>query len=333
MWDFKLLKATQTLEKTMPYMIYRLAMYLLLSLVLIFGIVAGTGSGLILDSFSAGPGSTGSRFFTGAGGIAGFLIFALVIYGFRGTWFYSIRAPHVALLNEALGEAVIQQGRTQIADVRNRVSKRFSDSTHLYTLVTRIKAVLGYLFRRGTGIGQRLAGLGDSLFARVFARMAETLASYVHETILAVCLKDLNRSASAVAAATLTLYAQNFDRLFKNGLALLALKYFAALVIFLLMLTPVGWLDQIVPVDFGVWHYVLALLLTWPIKSALFDPIVLAAMLGVFQDLTRGQSADPEWEARLAGESPEFASIKKQAEFLDGSSEHPADSTEIGNQD
>ncbi|MCI0666655.1 MAG: hypothetical protein L0Y43_01210 [Methylococcaceae bacterium] len=310
----------------MAYMIYRLAMYLVLSLVLVFAILAGTGTGLILDSFA-----TNSSFFSGIGGIAGFAIFGFVFYWFRDTWLYSMKAPHVALLNEAIEERIVQQGRAQVAHAQNRVSERFSSAANLYTLDKRTKAVLAHLFRRCNAIGQRLSGLGDTIFSRLIARIAETSASYVHETILAECLKDTTRSASSVATAALVLYAQNFDRLFKNALALLALKYFAATVIYLLMLAPVGWIDEIIPVELGGWAYVLALLLTWPIKSALFDPIALAAMLGVFQDLTRGQSPDSDWEVRLASESPEFASIKKQAEFLEATSDNTNTSGEARN--
>ncbi|MGH8548969.1 MAG: hypothetical protein ACRERU_10290 [Methylococcales bacterium] len=320
MWDFKLLKATQTLEKTMAYMIYRLAMYLLLSLALVFGILAGIGTGLILDSF------TSSGVFSGIGGTAGLAMTILILYWFRGTWFYFIKAPHIVLLNEAIGEAFVQQGLAQVAHARSRVGERFCSSTHLYTLDNRIKAVLTYLFRRCTGAGKWLVRLEDTLFSRLIGRVLEVPITYVHEVIIAECLKDLTRSASAVATTALALYAQNFDRLFKNASVLLALKYLAALVIFILMLAPIGWIDEIIPVEFGNWTYVFALLFTWPIKSALFDPIALAALMGVFADLVRGQSIAPDWEAKLASDSPEFASIKRQAEFLDRSSGNPDDS-------
>jgi hypothetical protein len=312
MWDFKLLKATQTLEKTMAYMIYRLGMYLVLSLVLIFGILAGTGFGLILDSMFSK-----SDFFVGVGGIAGFVVFAFIFYWFRGSWLFSMRAPHVALLNEALGEATTPQGWSQVAHGRRRVSERFSTADELLVLDKRIKATLAYLFRRSTAIGQKLSGLGDSTSSRLLARIAEIPAAFSDEIILGYCLNDSSRSASAAAITGLTLFAQNFRRLFRNAIALLTFKYLITFIIFLLMLSPVGWVDQIIPVEFGYWRYVFAALMTWPLKSALFDPIVVAAMMQVFADVTAGQHIEPNWVADLAEHSPEFAGLKNQAEYLE----------------
>lgn len=309
MWDFKLLNSIQTFEKTMSFMIYRLAMYCVLSLVLLFGILAGTGSGLILDSLF-----TTSNFFVGFGGFTGFAVVAVVLYWFRSNWFFSIKAPHIALLDESIGP----QDRARVAYARSRVSERFSTAAELHKLDKRIRAVLAYLFRQCTGVGQRLAKLDDTIFARLISRIAAIPATYDHETILAECLKESASSASGVATRALALYAQNFNRLFKNAGILLGMNVIASLVIFMLMLTPVGWIDEIIPVEFGYWRYVFALLLTWPIKSALFDPIVLAAMLGVYADLTRGQNFEPDRDVDLSKNSPEYASLKKQAEFLDG---------------
>ncbi|MGH8499260.1 MAG: hypothetical protein ACRERV_10705, partial [Methylococcales bacterium] len=290
MWDFKLLNATQTLEKTMAYVIYRLAMYLVLSLTLIFGILAGTGTGLILDSLF-----TTSGLFVGAGGFIGFAIFAFVLYWFRANWFYSIKAPHIALLNEP----GIHQGWVRVVHARSLVRERFPTAAELYILDKRIQVVLAYLFRQNTEVGQRLSKLGDTIFSRLITRVSEIPATSVHETIIAECLKNASLSASGVATGALALYAQNFKPLFKNAGILLGLNVIASLGVVLLMLTPIGWIDEIIPVEFGIWTYVFALLLTWPIKSALFDPIVLAAMMSVFADLTRGQNIDPEWEVNL----------------------------------
>ena len=315
MWDFKLLKATQTLEKTMAYMIYRLAMYIVLSLVLVFGILAGTGFGLILDSLFSSPG-----FFVRIGGFAGFVLFGFVLYWFRSSWFFSMKAPHIALLNESIDNAFVQQGWAQVGHGRSRVSERFSSSTDLFALDKRIKGVLACLYNRSTVIGQRLSGFKDTILSRVLRRIAEIPATQMDEIIVADCLRNPERSHSAAAAAALTIFARHFGRLFKNAWILLILKYVVAFVIFLLMLSPIGWIDGIIPVEFGKWTYVFALLLTWPIKSALLDPIVLAAMLNVFLALPRGQEPDSDLESQLAHDCSDFASIQKQAEFLDKTS-------------
>ncbi|MGH8552982.1 MAG: hypothetical protein ACRERS_06770, partial [Methylococcales bacterium] len=290
------------------YVIYRLAMYVLLSLALIFGIVAGTGTGLFLDSMFATPGM-----FVRIGGFAGFTIVAVVLYGFRANWLFSIKAPHVALLNES----GIQPGWARVVEARKLVRKRFSTSAELHTLDKRIQAVLAFLFKQNTGLGQRIAKLDTTMFSRLVSVIAEIPATYVHEIILSECLKDATRSASGAAVGALSLYAQNFQRLFNNQSILFSLKGVAWLVIFVLMLTPVGWVDEIIPAEFGIWSYVFALLLSWPIKSSLFDPIGVAAMLGVFSDLTRAQTIDPQWERKLTEQSAQFASLKKRAEFLD----------------
>ena len=91
MWDFKFLSATQTLEKTMAYVMYRLVMYLVLSLFLVMAMLLGSGTGLMMGSMAAGADPTTLATQGGGGGevsgVIGFAVFAFLLYLFRGTWF------------------------------------------------------------------------------------------------------------------------------------------------------------------------------------------------------------------------------------------------------
>ena len=317
MWDFKLLNATQTLEKTMAYVMYRLVMYLVLSLFLVIAMLLGSGTGLMMGSMAAGaePITLATQ---GGGegevsGVIGFAVFALLLYLFRGTWFHAIKVPHIVLLQKSETLA----GWVQIGYAKSRAKERFPNAGELSTLDTRIRGSLAYLGGQTTGFGRWFSRLGDGTAARVVTGISAGLMTLTHEVIVARCLKDASRSASAVAAESLVYYGQNFEKLFRNSLVLLVVKYAVALALFVLILAPVGWLDEALPVNFGNWTYVFALLLTWPIKSAVIDPIGLVAMINLYSDLTEGQSPDAQWEEKLGTECDDFSRIKKQAEYAD----------------
>ncbi len=308
MFEFKLLQATQIVEKTMAYTIYRLSLYLALSLGFVFATILGTGTQLMVGSFSRTPDSVGA-----VGGIVGFMLFGIVLYLFRGHWLYAVKAPHIVLLNDSMDESIVQQGWGQVRNAKQRVRNQYPNAAVMHRLNESIKDVLTDLFDSQTNIGKALPDFGDLPFSKLLNRVCSLPVTYTSEVIFASCFKKSSDLGASTVASSLLLYAQNFSALWRSAWVLFILNNVGWLCIFLLVQTPIAWLAEFLPVTLGGWETIFSLVLAWPIKAALFEPIGICAMMALFNQLTHNQTVDSAWEEKLAGLSDSFQTIQKKA--------------------
>src|SRR5690554_6811247 len=111
MWDFRIGTALGLMAKTLPFILFRLAVYfgVALAYVLMTGVGAGVGWGI------GGFGDEGFRAAsTFWGGVAGFGIVGVIMYVLREYLLYMVKAGHIAVLVELLEGHSLPQGRSQI---------------------------------------------------------------------------------------------------------------------------------------------------------------------------------------------------------------------------
>lgn len=309
MFDFRILRATQVVEKTMAYTIYRLALYLGLSFGFVVATIAGVGMGLMVGAFFRE-----SVFFISVTAIAGFAAFGAVLYFSRGSWLYRVKAPHLVIINESMDERVVQHGWSQVVYARQLVNSRFEGASDLRCLYEAIQGFLLDLVETRTERGSKLLqGL-----ARLPGFVRERLVLFplcgIAEVILSCCFRHRDQSVSVAVGDAMAVCARNFRVLLRNVLALFALNILASLAVYMLVLAPVGWLEELLPVAIGGWKYVLALLLVWPVKAAVFDPVVSAAMIDLFERVADSQPVDTPFRSGLAGDSEIFAQLLAEAD-------------------
>ncbi|MGN6150362.1 MAG: hypothetical protein ACTHPD_17655, partial [Rhizomicrobium sp.] len=148
----------------------------------------------------------------------------------------------------------------------------------------------------------------------------------VDEVILAYLIRTRTTNPWQTAEDGLVLYAQNYKHFLKNALWLWVIMWAVTILIFAVLLGPVGALVWIFPGhNAGLWAFVLALIFAVALKKALLEPLAIASLMQVYFKTIEGQQPDPEWSARLSQASGKFRELaQKAADWLPRPPQKPA---------
>ncbi|GEM_PF-255718 len=309
MLDIKILTATQTMERTLGFTFYRLFLCFAVSFSFVLATLMGSGIAMMMGS------AVDKMAVWGASGASiGFVVCGVIVYLARGIWLYKVKARHIALLVDAVAEKVLPQGWAQIEYGRQQVGKRFNLSRDLVGLDRQIRQVQIYLLRTCTKLGVQIPDIPNGFVAKSIYGVIAVPLTYTDEVILAQCFRGDSNTPWVEARNGVVYYAQNFGLIWRNALLLFVLTYAGLFCVYLLMLVPVEWVEGILPIPIGNWKYVFALVFAWPIKAAIFDPIVIAGLILLFFEKIDGTIPNSDWVNRLNNSSDEFKEIQRRAE-------------------
>lgn len=310
MWDFDIGRSLGLMGKTLPFIVFRMAVYfgIAVAYVLVTGVGAGVGWGV--GAFGDEDFRIASIFW---GGAIGFGLTAGVIYFLREYILYIVKAGHIAVLTELIDGKDIPDGKGQIEHASSVVKERFAEASVLFAVDQLVKGILVAI----TGLLQGLAsflpvpGLQQLMgVVRAFLRIAVGL---IDEVILAYAIRTRSTNPWASAQTALVLYAQNYKVMLKNAAWLTVFTYVLAFFVFLFMLAPAAAVVYLIPGGWSAGGFVFALVFAWAVKAALIEPFAMACMVQVFFKTIEGQSPDPQWEARIEGASKKFGELKDKA--------------------
>lgn len=308
MWDFSMSTALGLMRKTMPYLLFRIAVYF--GIAAAYVIVTGTGAGI-----GYGVGGFGDTDFqtstTVWGGVIGFGVTAGVLYLMREYLLYIVKAGHIAVMVELLEGRELPEG--QVAYGRKIITERFGEASVLFGVDQLIKGVVGAI----TGLVQGLLSIlpipGLDKIMGVVRAYLKLAVGLVDEVILAHGLRTRSENPYASAKEALVLYGQNAKPMLKNAAWLTLFTYGLSIIVFLVMLAPAAAVVYIMPGAWSAGGIVFALLFAWAVKVAVIEPFAIACLLQAFFKVTAGQTPNPEWEAKLDGASKKFKKLGDKA--------------------
>ncbi len=279
MWNFNLLAATRTVEATMPFMLYRLAVCLGVAFAALFAALAGAGTFIAFASFSARPGGMANF-----GALAGLCALAFFLYRYRAGLFFNIKAGHLALLAELAWGEKLPQGKQLIELAKQKASQRFPKEVDFLEINESVKQVLHALPAKHCPYLNQVA---NKNLANILGELAGRIAQTGDQALL--CLSFVAKEANPWESVRtgLVLHLRHFDMLSKNRMYLLAFEYLGLLVAYVAMLYPVDSAVSMLPVDVGVWRYVFALIFAWSLKAAFLEPIATTALAELYFDLAK----------------------------------------------
>ena len=310
MWDFQMRKAMGLMMRTMPFLVFRMAVYfgIAVAYVLVTGVGAGVGWGI---------GAFGEPDFqattTAYGGVIGFALTAGVIYFLREYILYIVKAGHIAVMVEALDGRELPEGKNQISYAKDVVSARYSEASVLFGVDQLVKGVVRAITGLIQGIMNLLPipGLNNIMgVVRAFLRVAVGL---VDEVILAHAIRTRSENPWSSAREALVLYGQNARPMLRNAAWLTLFVYAISFVVFLVMLAPAALVVWLLPGAWSAGGFVFALLFAWAVKAALIEPFAIACLLQAFFKVTDGQEPNPEWQAKLENASGKFREMGEKA--------------------
>lgn len=308
MWDFDISKTLGIMMKTMPFILLRMAIYFGITLGYMLAIGAGSGIGYGVGQLGSDPAA-----FALGGGIAGFAIVSLALYWLREYILYMVKAGHIAVMVELIGNRPMPDGKGQIAHAREVVSARFGETSALFALDQLIKGAIAAITGLIGGVAAFLPIPGLQGIARLINGVIRMSLTYVDEIVLGYNIRTGSTNPWESSRQGVVLYAQNAKIMVKNAVWLTLIMWALAFVIFLLLLAPAGALVWAMPGAAGGWGFVAALVFAWALKAALLEPFAIAALMSVYFKVIEGQRPDPVWDGRLMNASDKFRDLAGQA--------------------
>ncbi len=309
MWDFSVGKTLAIMMRTMPFILFRMAVFFGIALAYIVSTGACGGFGWLLGRlFSTDPGGWGVW-----GGIFGFGFVSAALYWLREWILWHVQAGHIAVMVEALAGRELPNGQGQIAYAATVVKDRFGESNVLFLVDQLVKGVIAVI----TGLVSFLGSFVPMQQVQGLINFVNAVISYslrfLAPVVLAHNIAIRSENPWETSRHAVVLYAQNYWTFLKNALWLVLFSYALTILIFVVMIVPIGAIAAFFPGDLAIWGVILALVFAISFKAAILDPFAICAMIQVFQKATAGQTPDPAWDAKLASASAKFRQLGEKA--------------------
>lgn len=310
MADFSSSTSLRLMRMTAPFVVFRLVVYVCVTVVYILATGAGAGLGYGIG----GLWDDDTRIAASAYGAAGgFGLTAALVYFLREYVLYIVKAGHIAVMVDLLQGRDIPAGQSQIAFARAKVTERFGTATILFGIDQLVKGTINTVTGLMEGLFSLLPIPGlDRLMSliRAYLRVAVGL---LDEVMLAHCFATHAANPYEASRTALVLYAQNAKPMLKNAAWVTLWVWLLSFLIFLVMLVPAGLVAWLLPTQLSAAGVVFALLFAWAVKAALIEPFAVACMLQAYFKLTAGQVPDQVMQSRLEQVSNKFKSLGEHA--------------------
>ncbi len=311
MWDFSVRKTFGIMLRTMPFILFRMAIFFGITIAYIFATGTGGAIGYGVGKISTDPDAQGT--FAVWGSVVGFGLVSAVLFWVREYILYIVKAGHIAVMVELLQGKELPIGRGQIEHAKAVVTDRFVETNVLFALDQLIKGVIGAITGLIGGISAFLPIPGLNGLVSFINTIIRISLTYVDEIILGYAIKTGSTNPWGNARTGVILYAQNGKVMVKNAIWLSIFMWIISIAVFLLMLAPAAALLVMFPGQAGGWAFVVAIVFAWAFKAALLEPFAIAALMDVYFRVIEGQQPNPEWERRLDETSSKFRELGNKA--------------------
>lgn len=305
--DLQLGRALGIVMQTTPYLVYRAAVYGCIGLAMaaylmvlaLIGWIFGSGAAVVLFFITLIGASV-----LGLGRLLG----AYVLY--------MLQAGHIALITEIVEKGKLPEGISQTQWAKERVMGYFKEMSALALVDQLLDGIIRTINRRLFNVMNALPIPGMEGAAKVAGKIVDFSLTYVDESVIAHTFRTKNENVFDAAKTGIILYAQSWQGILKNAVAVTLLSYVFVVAASIVFLIPLGLLALILPEAWAAtkfFLFVFGIFLGISAKWILFDPIACTSTILTFLEESEGREPDPEWEARIDGVSDKFRELKQKA--------------------
>ena len=309
MWDFDLMAAQRAIEKSMAYVLYRLMICLGAALGYLFATLAGAGTLVGFGSLSKNASSLGHY-----GAVAGFFLFAWLMFRLRPIWLNVVNVPQLALLVDQTKNIMLPTGKALVEYAKQRQTNRFPSTSKLFELDEAIRKTQ-----------QDMAELhpcpklpaNQPVIKAWATRITGLLSALNHQTVLAWHLHSESDNPWRTAFEALAVQERHFAHIAKNRLFATLFAWLGLVLAYPLLRAGINLLIEDIPINMSFWPEVFAGVFAWAIKAAFFDTIAEAAIMQVFFPLAE-QEAGSTTSPMLTEVSSAYRQIQERAGYYLG---------------
>jgi hypothetical protein len=302
MLNFDLLAATRTTEQSMPFVVYRMLVYIGAGFGYLIATLAGAGTFIGLGALSKNANAFGLL-----GAAVGFFAFAFLMIKLQRWTLMSVRIPQMALLADLASSRVLPAGKAQVDYARQKVAGIAPSSAAVVELDQQIRRGLGEICTLHPGQGALAANplakrAGEWLMGNLVARNHLTLWGWHF-------LSGAGEPRDSMATG-LAVHYKYFRRLTMDRGIATTFEWLGFAAAYPLFLIAAQKIVADLPVTLGVWPHIFAGVFAWSLKATFLEPIAEAAMLQSFSPLARDH-VDGEETSLLQENSAAFRELRE----------------------
>lgn len=309
MWDVSIAAASTLILRTFPFMLLRAAVYFGIAAAFVVAAGGGAGMGWGIGALAGTQGRVPGAFW---GAVSGLAFIGFMLWWLREYLLYLVEASHAAAMALVLDSTPQPPGQGRIPAAMTVVQRRFRDVGVLISAERLVQGAIGRL----VAVLDTLASIlpaGISVPRNLSDAGLRNALGFVGKVLLARAVRGNAKEPWPSLQDALVLLAQNHGILMRNAVFLAAGAFAASVAVFFVALIPAAALAQAYPGGSGLISILLALIFAWAVKQALIEPVVVAAFLDLYMRVAEGQTAEPDWDAKLVETSEQFREIKARA--------------------
>ena len=225
-----------------------------------------------------------------------------------------IACGHVAVLTELITKGQIGNGsESMFAYGRRIVTDRFGQVSLLFGLNAMIRGVLQTFHGTLDWISEMIPIPGLDSVASILNIVMKAATRYLDKVIFSYILARNDGDPGRDAREGIIYYCQNAKEILKTSVWIVIQEKVLTFVLWILMMIPAALVTVMLPHSVresaGVVTVIIAVLMTWAVRSSFLKPLFLILMMVRFHTLIENQPLNTEWDGYLAGISDKFRAL------------------------
>ncbi len=310
MWSFSILRSLRLVLATWPFVLLRVLVLGGLALAFVVAVASGAGLGWTIGHIGTADFRAGATVW---GGVVGGVGAAVWVWTLREYLLYLVTAGHVAAMVMALDGRPLPSGRAQITHAVATVKARFGEVHLLFVLDQLVKGAVTAVTGLVGAVGLLSFVPGLQPLTRLLGAVLRMSTSFLDEVVLAREIRIASEDPWTTARHGIVLYAQNAKAILWNAVWLTLFRWVMGVILFVVLLAPVGVVALIVPGPTTAWAVLFTVFFALAAQRAVIDPFLIASTMQVYFARIEGQRPDPDWDTKLAAASAPFRDLIERA--------------------
>ncbi len=225
-----------------------------------------------------------------------------------------LECGHVAVLTELVTKGAVANGsESMLAYGRRIVTERFGQVNLLFGLNALVRGVLQSFHSTLDWLSETIPIPGLDAAASLVNLVMKAATRYLDKVIFSYILVRDDGDPGRDAREGIVYYCQNAKEILKTSIWMVVQEKVLTVILWIVMMVPAALFTVLLPHSVreagGLVTVVIAVLLTWALRSAFIKPLFLVMMMVRYHALIENQPLNTEWDGYLASISDQFNAL------------------------
>lgn len=251
---------------------------------------------------------------------SGFVTWIIILIGLGALWgffrlirsyiLYLIKAGHVAVIATLIQKGSLPPEEGMVSFGFKAVKSKFVTASVFFVIDQIISAIVkgisNFIYRLASWVP---VGSVRKILQLV-ANIISVFLSYIDEAVLGYVLTSSEKDVWKTSRDGVVLYFKSWKPILATSAVVVLLNYLFSGLLFWILYIATAPITLILPSSFRDFAFLIALIVTFIIKSSFFDQWTLVWVMLAYNESIKGMSADSASASRLAELVPKFKELK-----------------------